>query len=179
VVDLGCGNGATAAALSRLGYRVTGIDASKSGIAAASRADPEVDFRVGSVYDDLARDLGTFEIAISLDVIEHLYSPRLFLTRLFALLAPGGTGILSTPYHGYLKNLAIALAGRHDKHVTSLWEGGHVKFFSVATLGRILVEAGFSEPDVLRVGRCPPLAKSMLAVFSRPASAPTRPGGLT
>ena len=42
--------------------------------------------------------------------------------------------MLSTPYHGYLKNLALAVSGRMDRHFTALHVGGHIKFFSIETL---------------------------------------------
>ena len=70
--------------------------------------------------------------------------------------------MLTTPYHGYLKNLAIALTGRWDSHHDPLWEGGHIKFFSPATITRLLAGAGFAVQSIERVGRVPMLAKSMV-----------------
>lgn len=75
--------------------------------------------------------------------------------------------MLSTPYHGYLKNLALALAGKWDDHLGPLWDGGHIKFFSKRTLRALLEEAGFQQIDLLRVGRVPALAKSLVAVVRR------------
>ena len=75
--------------------------------------------------------------------------------------------MLSTPYHGYLKNLALAVVGKWDRHLTALWPGGHVKFFSIATLRTLLLEAGFNDIRFIRVGRLPPLAKSMIAVVRK------------
>ena len=80
----------------------------------------------------------------------------------------GGTAILSTPYHGYWKNLALALSGKMDAHFTALWDYGHIKFWSIATLTRLLAEAGFVDIRFKRVGRIPALAKSMIAIARRP-----------
>jgi 2-polyprenyl-6-hydroxyphenyl methylase/3-demethylubiquinone-9 3-methyltransferase len=80
----------------------------------------------------------------------------------------GGTAILSTPYHGYWKNLAMALTGKMDAHFTALWDHGHIKFWSVRTLTLLLEEAGFRDIHFERVGRIPPLAKAMIAVARRP-----------
>jgi 2-polyprenyl-6-hydroxyphenyl methylase/3-demethylubiquinone-9 3-methyltransferase len=33
-------------------------------------------------------------------------------------------GFLSTPDHGYLKNLALALSGKIDSHLSALWDDG-------------------------------------------------------
>ena len=80
-----------------------------------------------------------------MEVIEHLYSPRTFAAFVRSILEANGGGrfILTTPYHGYLKNLSIALAGKADRHYSALWEGGHIKFWSRRTLAILLREAGF------------------------------------
>jgi 2-polyprenyl-6-hydroxyphenyl methylase/3-demethylubiquinone-9 3-methyltransferase len=84
------------------------------------------------------------------------------------LLEPGGVAIISTPYHGYLKNLAIALMGEMDRHYTALWDHGHIKFWSTRTLGQLLTEVGFKKIEFIRVGRIPALAKSMIAIAPKP-----------
>jgi 2-polyprenyl-3-methyl-5-hydroxy-6-metoxy-1,4-benzoquinol methylase len=176
VLDLGCGNGFKANQLSELGYDVLGVDASESGIEIAQKAYPKVKFVVDSAYNDLAASYGHFQVVISLEVIEHCYDPRKFAERVYGALEPGGLGIISTPYHGYLKNLALALTGNLDNHFTALWDGGHIKFFSIRTLSRLLQEKGFEELRFYRVGRIPLLAKSMIAVGCRPKHT-TSPGG--
>lgn len=165
--DLGCGNGATCGLLSDLGFAVTGVDVSESGIAQAQTAFARVRVCVGSAYDDLAAIYGTFPLVISLEVIEHCFDPRAFMQTFLNLIAPGGLGFLSTPYHSYFKNLALAISGKMDAHFTALWDGGHVKFFSVDTLCELLREAGASEISYMRIGRIPILAKSMVAVVQK------------
>jgi len=167
VFELGCGNGSVASRLTELGYEVTGIDASAEAIAQAHRHYPSLGLSLGSAYDDLAARYGTFPIVISLEVIEHLYAPRTFAANVFRLLEPGGTAIISTPYHGYLKNLALALTGTLDAHFTALWDHGHIKFWSMKTLRILLQETGFISISFKRVGRTPALAKSMLAVATK------------
>lgn len=165
--DLGCGNGAFAAALFARGYDVTGVDPSTTGIQLATAAHPHVRFVQGSTDDDLAGQHGTFPAVVSLEVIEHVYAPRQFAQRLHALVADGGMALISTPYHGYWKNLALAVTGRMDAHFTALWDDGHIKFWSRATLSTLLLEAGFDRPIFFRVGRIPVLAKSMIAVVHK------------
>jgi 2-polyprenyl-6-hydroxyphenyl methylase/3-demethylubiquinone-9 3-methyltransferase len=168
--EIGCGNGATARMLSKRGFSVLGIDASTEGIARAN--DPNL--RIGSAYDDLAAQYGRFPVIISLEVVEHLYYPRTFAKTAFDLLEPGGTAVISTPYHGYLKNLALAASGKMDDHFTALWDGGHIKFWSEKTLGALLREAGFTDIRFERVGRVPPLAKSMFAIARKAPVAAAR-----
>lgn len=167
IFEIGCGNGATANIFGNEGFHLTGIDSSISGINVAKKAFPRGYFSVGSAYDELAKEYGTFPIVISLEVIEHCFYPRKFIRTFTGLIEPGGIGIISTPYHGYLKNLVLALTGKWDTHLGPLWDGGHIKFFSMNTLGDLLTEAGFKDIQFYRVGRIPLLAKSMIAVVRK------------
>jgi 2-polyprenyl-6-hydroxyphenyl methylase/3-demethylubiquinone-9 3-methyltransferase len=51
-----------------------------------------------------------------------------------------------------------------DAHFTALWDHGHIKFWSVRTVTALCREAGFLDVSVVRVGRVPPLAKSMIVI---------------
>jgi 2-polyprenyl-3-methyl-5-hydroxy-6-metoxy-1,4-benzoquinol methylase len=166
--DLGCGNGSVAAHFSRLGYEVTGVDPSTDGVAAAHAKYPHLEVNQGSAYDNLAATYGTYPAVISLEVVEHVYSPRSFARTAFNLLESGGIAVISTPYHGYLKNIAIAVMNSFDKHFNPLWDHGHIKFWSIRTLTTLLQEAGFGEIRFYRVGRVPMFAKSMIAVATKP-----------
>jgi 2-polyprenyl-3-methyl-5-hydroxy-6-metoxy-1,4-benzoquinol methylase len=168
VFDLGCGNGSVANVLRLDGWDVTGVDPSTKGIAAANITFPSLKLEAGSAYDDLAARFGRFPVVISLEVVEHVYAPRDYARTLFDLVEPGGTAIVSTPYHGYWKNLALAATGRMDAHFTALWDHGHIKFWSFQTLSQLLREAGFGPIRWRRVGRIPALARSMIAITRRP-----------
>jgi 2-polyprenyl-3-methyl-5-hydroxy-6-metoxy-1,4-benzoquinol methylase len=137
---------------------------SESGILLAKNAYRTCRFEVASAYDDLGERYGRFPLVVSLEVIEHLYDPRKFAKVTHGLLEPGGTAIISTPYHGYLKNVALAISGKLESHFTVLWDGGHIKFFSISTLHQLLSETGFQDIHFVRVGRIPPFAKSMVAI---------------
>ena len=49
-----------------------------------------------------------------------------------------------------------------DGHFTTLWDGGHVKFFSVKTLSSLLESEDFTNLQFNFAGRLPYLWKSML-----------------
>ena len=162
--ELGCGNGYITKQYADLGLDVTAVDTSESGIRHAQKSYPNCRFEVASAYDDLAKRFGTFDCVVSLEVVEHVFSPKKYANTLFSLVKPQGTAIVSTPYHGYLKNLSIALLNKFDSHVDPLWEGGHIKFWSVNTLTKLLINAGFKQIDFVYAGRHPWLAKSMIAI---------------
>lgn len=168
IFDLGCGNGSVSAWLTDKGWDVTGIDASHEGIAEARSNHPDLKLEQASIYDDLQSKYGQFPVIISLEVVEHLYDPRSFAKQINNLLIPGGTAIVSTPYHGYWKNLVMALTGKMDAHFTALWDHGHIKFFSMETLTILMEEAGLKIEKFHRVGRVPILGKSMIAIVKKP-----------
>ena len=169
VCDLGCGNGWTAAELDALGYSVTGLEPSSSGIAIAQGRGIGAHFRQWSAYDGTPEDLRErFDVVVSLDVIEHLYAPRELATRAMELLRPNGVLFVSTPYHGYVKNVALAVTGRLDAHFTALWDHGHIKFFSKKTLASMLTDAGFVGVTFFTCGRLPMLWKSMVVRATKP-----------
>lgn len=169
ILDLGCGNGYVASTLADLGHAITGVDVSAEAIAVARTAHPDLWFEVASVEDDdLAARIGEgFDGVVALEVIEHLYHPRRLFAQSWRLLRPAGWLVLTTPYHGYAKNLALSLLGCWDRHFAVDWEGGHIKFFSRQTLLAMAQAAGFTPEMWFGIGRLPGFWKSMMLVVRR------------
>jgi 2-polyprenyl-3-methyl-5-hydroxy-6-metoxy-1,4-benzoquinol methylase len=165
ILDLGCGNGYLANYLISQGFNVYGTDASEEGISIAKKTNPDrffiQDLSTGELPDQL-KNL-PFDTIISTEVIEHLYDPFKFAVLCKKILLPTkGQLILSTPYHGYLKNLLLSLFDKWDQHINPLWQGGHIKFWSVKTLSGLLGMHGFKVTSFKGCGRVPYLWMSML-----------------
>jgi len=163
ILDVGCGNGYLAAYLSEAGHHAVGIDIAEDGIRIARETYPHLVFELRSAYDRLDDLPGVpADLIVSSEVIEHLFSPRRFLENMYQALRPDGYLILTTPYHGYLKNIAISLANGWDQHHHPEREGGHIKFFSERSLAHILIENGFGQITFRNAGRLPYFWKSIV-----------------
>ena len=170
VADLGCGNGSMLAQLRDCQFELHGLDASRSGLALAEKAHPDIRFGYADLIGDLSSHflVGKCDAVISTEVIEHVFLPRLFAANCYRMLRPRGHLIISTPYHGYIKNLALAITGKLESHFTVLWDYGHIKFWSKRTLYHVLEEAGFVVRRFRGAGRIPYLWKTMIVVAQKP-----------
>lgn len=123
VLDLGSGNGRLCSELAHAGYDVVGVEYDQGGVDISYSSYPHVPFHNYGVQDDpqelLAREK-PFDVVISTEVIEHLYSPHLLPHYARSVLKDAGHLIVTTPYHGYWKNLALSLTDHWDKHHTAL-----------------------------------------------------------
>jgi 2-polyprenyl-3-methyl-5-hydroxy-6-metoxy-1,4-benzoquinol methylase len=167
VLDLGAGNGAMCGTLEQAGFQVAGLEYDKHGHSLAQKAHPGIHFYNFGVQDDPAlimKDEAPFDAVVSTEVVEHLFSPHLLPQYAHSCLKPGGHLIISTPYHGYFKNLVLAVLGKWDSHHGPLWHGGHIKFWSKSTLTALLAQNGFEVIDFHGVGRAPYVWKSMILV---------------
>lgn len=166
ICDLGCGNGYIGSRLASLGYKLTGVDASESGIDLARQNYPtdNLEFICARVDSSLQTVLQgrKFDLVLSSDVIEHLYRPADLIEVAATLLKSEGHIIIGTPYHGYLKNLALSLTNKWDSHHTVDWDGGHIKFFSVRTLRELITGGCFTDTSFTFYGRTPWLWKNMI-----------------
>lgn len=172
ILDVGCGNGYWSNRIRELGGgEVIGIDASTQGIEIARSQYPGVRFEQVLMNDQILTDLDSapFDGVISVEVIEHIFDPRGFVKSCFQALKPGGTLVLTTPYNGYLKNLALSLANKWDFHLNPLWDGGHIKFWSKRTITRLLLEMGFVDITFEGCRRVPYLWMGMVLSARKPA----------
>lgn len=164
ILDLGCGNGHFVSYLVKQGYDAYGTDASENGIAIAKKEYPGRFFLQDLSTDKLPVELQKlkFDTIVSTEVIEHLYNPDGFIEFCKNVLQKHDELIISTPYHGYWKNLLLAILDKWDSHHDPTWHGGHIKFWSKKTLTKLLTDKGFTVTEFKGCGRAPYFWKSMI-----------------
>jgi 2-polyprenyl-6-hydroxyphenyl methylase/3-demethylubiquinone-9 3-methyltransferase len=113
ILDVGCGGGLLAEPLTRLGARVTGIDASGPGLMAArlhaEQMGLAIDYRESTV-EKLADTGAQYDAVLNMEVIEHVADRAAFLAASAAVLKPGGLTVVAT-LNRTAKAYALAIVG--------------------------------------------------------------------
>ena len=89
ILDLGCGDGAVAVELARVGAHVTGVDISPVAVERARAANPELEFVVVSADEALPFADAAFDAVVCLHVLEHVADTQHLLSEARRVLAPG------------------------------------------------------------------------------------------
>eukprot|EP01035_Chromulina_nebulosa_P002113 gene2113-2838_t len=114
VLDIGCGGGFMAEAMQGRGAAVSGIDLSAGAIAAARRharsEGLDIDYRVAS-GTDLPFAAGTFDIAVCVDVLEHIADYDQVIAETRRVLRPGGLFLFDTINRNPLATVVMITLG--------------------------------------------------------------------
>ena len=98
ILDIGCGGGLLCEPLSRLGADVTGIDASKKNIEAASihakNNNLEINYICTTVEELNIK--GSFDVILNMEVVEHVNNQKEFIKRSCELLNKNGLIFIAT-----------------------------------------------------------------------------------
>ncbi|RYY27993.1 MAG: bifunctional 2-polyprenyl-6-hydroxyphenol methylase/3-demethylubiquinol 3-O-methyltransferase UbiG [Sphingomonadales bacterium] len=146
-VDVGCGAGLLTEPLARLGAAMTGVDAAAENIGAArahaTAAGLDLAYVAGGIEDLAGR---SFDLVVSMEVIEHVSDPAAFVGGLAAALAPGGLMILSTPNRTPLSKVAMITLG---EGLGAIPKGTHDwnRFLTPEELEALLADAGLRVID--------------------------------
>lgn len=139
LLDIGCGSGTKLVTYEQRGFEIYGIDLVRESIADASRTVRGT-FYSGAI--ETARLPHTFFDFIRFDnVLEHIYQPRNFLSKVYRLLKPGGIA------YGYVPNGLSPTIQIMGKYSISSWVPFHINLFTSKCLRMLATEVGF-ETDV-------------------------------
>jgi SAM-dependent methyltransferase len=118
ILDAGCGSGRNMVALARRGA-VTGVEPAAASLQVArERAVGAV--VPGSLDEPLPFPDGAFELAVALDVLEHVEDDGAALRELARVIAPGGRLLVTVPQYGWLWGEHDVLAHHHRRYTRAL-----------------------------------------------------------
>lgn len=159
VLDLGCGAGEFSEELLQAGASAIGVDVAREALRRARQRLPGADLRLWRAGEPLPLDDASVDTAWAGEVIEHVADVAPWLSELRRVLRPRGTLLLTTPHHGPLTLLGLALSPRRfAEHFEP--RSDHLRFFSPRTLRALLDDLGF-DVAALRVRQATILARAV------------------
>jgi 2-polyprenyl-3-methyl-5-hydroxy-6-metoxy-1,4-benzoquinol methylase len=162
VLDLGCGEGWFAQALTDAGALVLAADVAEEPLRRARRRVADLDVRRLPIVGAWPLADASFDMVWAGEVIEHVVDTAAWLSELRRVLRSGGRLVLSTPDHGRLTLLGLALRPRaFDAHFEP--RADHLRFYSRRTLTALLADFGFEEIAVRGAGGVPGARTTLLA----------------
>lgn len=162
VLDVGCGEGQLTAAIADAGYEVLGVDVAEEPLRRARSRYAGIVVRRVEPGGDWPLPDADFDVVWAGETIEHVADTARWLSELRRVLRSGGSLILSTPAHGPLTRLALALSVRHfERHFDP--RADHLRFYTRRTLTRLLEDFGFEQIEVREAGALPGARHTLLA----------------
>lgn len=169
VLELGCGAGATIAAVKQV-RSVEWAGGLERDPGAAAAARPlldrlwEGDAETAALEDEIAP--GSLDLVLCLDVLEHLVDPWTMVERTAKLIAPGGRLIISIPNIRHYKFIAnLFFKGDFRYRDAGLLDRTHLRFFVRDTAIDLASRGGLKV--VTCVNAHPPKAGDMRWVLSK------------
>jgi 2-polyprenyl-6-hydroxyphenyl methylase/3-demethylubiquinone-9 3-methyltransferase len=147
LLDIGCGGGLLSEPMARLGFAVTGADASERNIgtaaAHATQAGLPITYRAATA-ETLVEEGQRFDVVLNMEVVEHVADVGAYLEACARLVKPGGITFVAT-LNKTLKSLALAKIGA-EYVLGWLPRGTHDwnRFISPAELRTKLEETGLT-----------------------------------
>jgi 2-polyprenyl-3-methyl-5-hydroxy-6-metoxy-1,4-benzoquinol methylase len=143
VLELGCGAGATSAAIKELfECEAWGIEINEAAAETArKKLDRVITANIDNRTPELPRDY--FDLVICADVLEHLAAPDNALRRLREFMAPEAQIIASIPNISYLPALMKIVRDRFEYEPDGVLDNTHLRFFTPHTMRKLFTDAGF------------------------------------
>ena len=126
-LDLGCGVGEFSDILKNGGYKVFCVDGIKRFVEGV-RERGFAAYLVDLEREKLPFGENTFDLVVSLEVIEHIWNTNHFLEQILRVLKPQGYIIISTPNYDYYKFRMTHLVGKFDQFT---YNRRHKKFYNI------------------------------------------------
>jgi 2-polyprenyl-6-hydroxyphenyl methylase/3-demethylubiquinone-9 3-methyltransferase len=164
VLDVGCGGGILAEALSRLGGSVTGLDASAQNVeAATARRARQPQLRdltyAHTTAEALVAEGRSYDVVVASEVLEHVADAPLFLACLADLTKAGGVVIVTTFNKTFLSWALGVVVAEHLLGVAEKGTHDWAKFMAPDDVTAILTRHGLQAGTVTGVAVLPdPLA---------------------
>ena len=165
-LDVGCGAGYFAELFHESGVEVVAVDVAQEALRRARSRHPELDARLVDPDAPLPLEDSSFDVVWVGETIEHVHDTAAFLYELRRVLRSGGLLLLSTPDHGPLLMLWLALSpSRFARHFDP--RSDHLRFYARRALADLLDDFGFEDVVVRGAGGLPGARRVLLDAARR------------
>ena len=142
ILDIGCSSGNLGATLKKdKNATVVGIDLDKGDVELAKEKLSKA--TVVNIEKEDFSGLGTFDVVIMADVIEHLVDPVSVLKKVKKNLKKGGIFIFSVPNMANSTIRIKLLSGKFEYKNWGLLDKTHIHFYDREELERVFIESGY------------------------------------
>ena len=158
-LDVGCGDGGTAGVWLRdNGAAYIGVDVAQHAVDLARERG--LDARKIDDAGTLPFETEEFDVAVCIEVLEHLFAPEAAAAEICRVLRPSGLLIATVPNLAFWRRRVDLLFGRwnpagDDLDAAKPWRSPHVRFFTRRHLEALLRGTGFSNVNVSGVTDAP------------------------
>lgn len=166
VLDLGCGEGAFTGPLADWGAAPVGVEVAEEALRRARSRHPGLDFRLAEVGGPLPLADASVDVCWASEVLAHVPDAAALLSEVRRVLRPRGALLVTTPYHGRVRTLALALRGFEQAFDP---RGTQLRFYTARSLRELLEDLGF-EIEAMEVAGGPPLLRRLLLASARRAT---------
>jgi SAM-dependent methyltransferase len=166
VLDAGCGEGQLTAAIASCGCEAVGVDVAAEPLRRARARHPGLELlRIAEDREWPLPD-ASFDVVWAGETIEHVADTGGWLSEVRRVLRSGGTLLLSTPAHGPLTRLALALSpARFERHFDP--RADHLRFYTARSLAQLLADFRFERIETREEGGLPGARRTLLAAAVR------------
>ena len=146
LLEVGCGVGAMLQFFRQV-PRVVALGIEPNPDRARAAATLGLDVQCGLLSPETASAIGTFDVVVFADVLEHLHEPADLLVIARKMLRPGGFVLASIPNVAHWTIRLALLRGTFDYQPSGLMDATHLRWFTMASARRLFESAGFSHVE--------------------------------
>ncbi|MBA7640569.1 Ubiquinone biosynthesis O-methyltransferase [subsurface metagenome] len=159
MLDIGCGDGGLLLRLRNKYREVWGIDIAQPRIDRIQKKfgnESNIHIRVEDINEKIDFEDGFFDTITVVSVLEHVFDPYHLIRECHRLLCVGGCLIVQVPNVANAPNRMRLLIGKLPVTTDNLegegWDGGHLHYFTRASLKKLFENEGFKVIKVTNGG---------------------------
>ncbi len=150
ILDIGCGGGLISEPLSRLGAKVTGIDASEKNINVAKlhAQKSKLDINYLNLSPEKLNDYEKFDVILNLEIVEHVDNVNLYIRSCYKLLKKNGLMFTATLNRSFISYIKAIIGAEYILRWLPIGTHDWNKFIKPEELEMILSQEKFSTKEI-------------------------------